>query len=263
MTDLPPFFAELRRHRAEAGIFCDLDGTLAPIVVDPSAARPVPGAAEVLDRLAQEYACVAVISGRPVSFLAEVLGSSDPGESRPRRSPLLFGLYGLEWTGQDGSVHRHRAGLEAQALIPNLVQEARVALPEPVYVEDKGVALGLHWRPAPDWEPEVRRVAAQLARKSGLSVTEGRMCLELRPFEPMDKGKVVDDLMAPLRFGCFFGDDRGDLAAFSALDRALDRGALVAKVAVASPESPAELLERADETLPDPFAVLERLRQLL
>jgi trehalose 6-phosphate phosphatase len=56
-------------------VFVDFDGTLAPIVDIPEEARPLPGAAAVLGRLADRYARVAVISGRPVAFLVEHLGS--------------------------------------------------------------------------------------------------------------------------------------------------------------------------------------------
>ena len=38
-----------------AGVFTDFDGTLAPIVRDPAAAKPARGVAELLDGLAQRY----------------------------------------------------------------------------------------------------------------------------------------------------------------------------------------------------------------
>ena len=72
---------------SRAGIFCDFDGSLAPIVPDPAKARAVRGAGRVLERLARRYAAVAVVSGRPVSFLAKRL--------HPRKVRLV-GLYGIE-----------------------------------------------------------------------------------------------------------------------------------------------------------------------
>ena len=49
---------------APAGLFTDLDGTLAPIVRDPSRVRLQPGAADALAALAEQLAVVCVVSGR-------------------------------------------------------------------------------------------------------------------------------------------------------------------------------------------------------
>jgi trehalose 6-phosphate phosphatase len=57
-----------------------------PIVEDPDLAEPVAGVPRLLAELARRYAVVAVVSGRPVAFLA----------ARPPASVLLAGLYGLE-----------------------------------------------------------------------------------------------------------------------------------------------------------------------
>lgn len=78
--------APLRRDSAAAGIFSDFDGTLSPIVADPELAEPVPGVPELLGQLARRYHVVAVVSGRPVAFLA----------TRLPASILLAGLYGME-----------------------------------------------------------------------------------------------------------------------------------------------------------------------
>ena len=53
----------------------DFDGTLAPIVARPEDAAMVPGAGEVLASLVTRYAVVAVISGRPVDQLRELVGA--------------------------------------------------------------------------------------------------------------------------------------------------------------------------------------------
>ncbi|HEX9968517.1 MAG TPA: hypothetical protein VGB03_00135, partial [Acidimicrobiales bacterium] len=55
---LAPFLAE----PGKAGILTDFDGTLAPIVPDPTMARPLPGAVEVLHDLSRRFALVGVIS---------------------------------------------------------------------------------------------------------------------------------------------------------------------------------------------------------
>jgi hypothetical protein len=66
----PDLLAPLRGDPATAGIFSDFDGTLSPIVADPELAEPLPGIAPLLEELARRYRVVAVVSGRPIDFLA-------------------------------------------------------------------------------------------------------------------------------------------------------------------------------------------------
>jgi trehalose 6-phosphate phosphatase len=82
----PDRLAPLRGDPATAGIFSDFDGTLSPIVADPELAEPLPGIAPLLKELARRYRVVAVVSGRPVEFLAAHLPAP----------VLLAGLYGLK-----------------------------------------------------------------------------------------------------------------------------------------------------------------------
>jgi trehalose 6-phosphate phosphatase len=74
------------------------------------------------------------------------------------------------------------------------------------------------------------------------------MAVELRPPVGVDKGSAVAALAADARVAMFAGDDHGDLAAFDALAGRVRDGALDAavRVAVRSPEEPAELVARTD-----------------
>ena len=56
---------------ARAGIFSDFDGTLAEIVPEPADARPLPGAKELLGKLARALEVVAVVSGRSAGQLVK------------------------------------------------------------------------------------------------------------------------------------------------------------------------------------------------
>jgi hypothetical protein len=89
---------------AATAIVSDFDGTLSPIVDRPDDARPLDGTAELLVALSRRFKTVAVVSGRPVSFLVEHLTERasvpDPGEA----SPLFVGLYGLEVATADGRI---------------------------------------------------------------------------------------------------------------------------------------------------------------
>src|SRR3954447_21276898 len=87
--------APLTGRPERAAILCDFDGTLSPLVVDPAEARPLPGAVDTLAALAERYAVVAVISGRPVAFLM----------AHFHGKVLLSGLYGLE-SARHGEVAR-------------------------------------------------------------------------------------------------------------------------------------------------------------
>jgi trehalose 6-phosphate phosphatase len=73
---------------------------------------------------------------------------------------------------------------------------------------------------------------------------------------------VLEEAAEGLGAACFFGDDRGDLAAFDALDRLAARGVATVQVAVRSGEAPDELLERADLVVDGPEGVLDVLRVL-
>ena len=86
------------------------------------------------------------------------------------------------------------------------------------------------------------------------------MVLEILPPVEASKGTAVRRLLAEhtLRRALYAGDDTTDLDGFAALD-GLD---VAVRVAVASDEGPAALVERADIVLPSADAVLRFLREL-
>ncbi|HEX7276713.1 MAG TPA: trehalose-phosphatase, partial [Acidimicrobiales bacterium] len=63
MSTAEAVVGDFASHARSAGVFSDFDGTLAAIVDDPAAARPLPGAADALEALARRFARVGVISG--------------------------------------------------------------------------------------------------------------------------------------------------------------------------------------------------------
>ena len=70
-------------------IALDFDGTLAPFTEDPADSRPIPEARAALDALAVlPRTTVAIISGRPLEFLREVVD--------PARHMVLSGSHGAE-----------------------------------------------------------------------------------------------------------------------------------------------------------------------
>lgn len=229
----------------------DFDGTLAPIVADPDEAVPHPGAVEVLGSLAQRYARVAVISGRPLAWLsARLAGAAAEGVE-------LIGLYGLERSGRDplGSLDQLKA-VEAAAA------EADRAAPPGVLVERKGLSFTLHYRQAPEHGAWVEAEARQLAARHGLRVHPGKMSVELRPESEVDKGRVVEELAAGMAAVCYLGDDVADVPAFAALGRLRRRRVVTAAIAVAGHETPPELLALADQVVEGVEGALGLLREL-
>ncbi len=90
-----------------------------------------------------------------------------------------------------------------------------------------------------------------------------RRSLELHPPVDADKGTAISALADGLEAVCYLGDDRGDLAAFAALDQLAGRGVATVRVAVRSDEAPPELLAAADVVVEGPPGALALLRTLL
>lgn len=236
-----------------AGVFTDFDGTLSEIVADPSAARPLPGAKSVLADLSGRLARVAVISGRPVSYLEHHLGDV------PRLH--LIGFYGLE-TLCDGHLEVAAEARPWEPVVAGVVEEARKVAPPGVDLEPKGLSAVLHARRRPEHLDWALSWAAEVAERTGLVPRPGRMSVELLPPVGIDKGTVVGGLGTGLSAIAFVGDDTGDIPAFDALDRLRDDGAQTLAVAAVSAEVPTALSERADAVVDGPAGVLGLLEEL-
>ncbi len=252
MTSDP--LAPIAADPASACILVDFDGSLAPIVPDPPSARPLPAARTALERLVPLVARVAVISGRPVEFLAEHLPVADVD---------LAGLYGLVRRVDGREVVEPRAE-PYRALVDQAGDEADAALPG-VYVERKGLTLAFHWRQAPDRQAEVERYAEELAARHGFGGPHpGKMCVELKPPISMDKGDAVELFCSGLRHAAFAGDDLGDLPAFDRLSALVASGALAdgVRIGVHSSEAPPELADHADLVVDGPDGLATLLNDL-
>jgi trehalose 6-phosphate phosphatase len=245
--------ALLARPR-RALIATDFDGTLAPIVADPGAARALPGAVPALRRLAGAVGTVAVVTGRPAAE-AVTYGGLDavPGL-------IVLGHYGWQrW--QDGEL----TGPDS----PPAVQAAREALPgvlggapDGTWVEDKGNALAVHTRRTADPDAALdllRAPLGNLAERLGLTAEPGRMVIELRP-PGVDKGTALTGLVRQRAAGAvmFCGDDLGDLPAFAAVRALRAEGIQGCAVASASAESP-QVAAAADLVVAGPEGIVTLL----
>lgn len=245
---LAAFRADLDR----AVVATDFDGTLAPIVDDPSAAVPADGAIAALERLVPLVAEVAVISGRPLEHLDANLPDS----------VTLVGLYGLQQR-RHGVRSEHEDGARWAPVVERMAERARIEGPAAMLVESKHASLTLHYRQSPESADEVEALAHRLAGETGLELRPAKMSVELHPPVTQDKGTALESIAAAADGPVMFlGDDVGDLSAFDALDRLASKGRVVVRVAVAGAETSPELLARADVVVSGPDRAVALLVQL-
>ncbi len=243
--------AELGADPRHTALLFDFDGTLAPIVDDPAAARPVAGAIELLEALVPRFGRVAVVSGRPRSFLVEHVGPAVD----------LSGLYGLE-TRVGGKLADHAEADVWRDVVASVVAEQGRGLPDGVTLEPKGLSITVHYRRAPDAAGAVSAWADDVAARTGLDVRPAKQSVELHPPVSVDKGTSVEAFAEGCTAVAYLGDDVGDLPAFAALDRLRAAGRRTWKIAVASAELPEAIAEQADAIVDGPDGVLELLRPL-
>jgi trehalose 6-phosphate phosphatase len=230
--------ARLAAEPERAGLFLDIDGVLAPIVPNPDDARVPEATREVLRSLAERYALVACVTGRPSDAAREIVG-----------------VPGLVYVGEHG--------LELEPEAADWAQRIHTfATHAPWEAEDKPLTAAFHYRTAADTssaQAVLERVAAA-ARAEGFRTRWGRMVLEVLPPVEASKGTAVRRLLDrhDLRRGLYAGDDTTDLDGFRALD-GLD---LAVRVAIVSAEGPAELGELADVVVGSTEALVELMRRL-
>jgi trehalose 6-phosphate phosphatase len=230
--------AALAAEPGRAALFLDIDGTLAPIVDEPSAATVPEATRRQLRRLARTYALVACVSGRPEEDARVVVGVPE----------LTF-------------VGEHGLGLapEAQEWAGRIHAFAETASWP---VEEKPLSAAFHYRTAPDRVAARAQLeeVAERAQGLGFRTRWGRMVLEVLPPVEASKGTAVRALLerSGLRRALFAGDDSTDLDGFAAL-AGLEVGV---RVAVASPEGPSRLADEADVVVPSPAAFADLLERL-
>jgi trehalose 6-phosphate phosphatase len=220
-----------------AGIFLDVDGTLAPIVERASDAA-VPGETrDLLEEIAGRYALVACVSGRAAEDA--------------RR---LVGLPQLTYVGSHGAVLLEPGKpvrvLPAFAEWAERVHAFVAAHGVGARMEDKGPIVAYHFRGSDELEPKLRAVADE-AERSGFITHWGRKVLEVRPGVEVNKGMAVKELRDGLTT-LYAGDDVTDLDAFEVVD---------VSVGVTSDEGPPEI-RRADVVVDGPEGFVEVLRAL-
>jgi trehalose 6-phosphate phosphatase len=241
--------------RSPAGLLTDVDGTLSPIVADPSRARLVDGAATALAALADRLAVVAIVTGRAPLDARAMTGLD---------ALLIAGNHGAEWLDPGAAASRPSPD---RARVRVLLEEAlaRVPVGDGVTVDDKGLSATIHYRNATD--PAVARdaiLAALGGEVPGLELRSGRMSVELRPRGIGDKGSAARTIVERhgLRGVVVMGDDVTDLDMFGAVAELRAGGRLagaIIGVGAGDAEVPAQVAEAADVLLADPVEAVALL----
>ena len=242
----------------------DYDGTLAPIVADPTQAVPHPRTVEALAQLASSIGTVAIVTGRPARTAVELAGFADHDALD---GLVVVGHYGLErWDASTDTVTAAEPlpGLDVvRAELPELLASYDLA---DAAVEDKGLSVAVHTRRLPDARAAYDVLVApltELAERNGLVAEPGRFVVELRP-PGMDKGAalrfLVDERQATSVV--FTGDDLGDLPAYDEVGRLRSDGVPGLLVCSGSDEVTV-LAERADVVVDGPAGVVAFIDDLV
>lgn len=182
----------------------DVDGTLAPLVTDPDAARVPPSTLESLRKLAELGEPVAMITGRDLEALCRMVPIDGLWRS------VDHGLVVLA----PGETDAGTLSAEEQHTLDEYAETLRR---EGARIESKHRSVGVHVRGQEKAEGErILRVARSKARELQLSAREGKFMVEAA-FHQGNKADALKDIMARsgAKSAFFVGDDVTDLPAIA------------------------------------------------
>ncbi len=253
----------LRDAPERSAVLLDVDGVLAPIVLNPDDAHLPDTTRRPLIEVARRYGTVACVSGRRASDARRIVSLG---------SIAYLGSHGSEVL-RPGSI-APEMDRELQAWTRRVQAFAHDAFGEKlrrlrVRLEDKEAIAALHWRGTPDEDDSrlaIEEVAEQAA-EAGFVTHWGRKVLEIRPPVRIDKGAGIVGLLGStdLAAAVYVGDDVTDLDAFRGLTELQERGRLgyALRVGVRSDETPTAIQEQADTLVDGTNGVRDLLRALL
>ncbi len=254
IDDLDSFSQILGAGRV--GLFSDFDGTLTPLFDDPRSTFLSPAIRDTLSELSKKVELVAVVSGREVRVLREMIGL---------KSVTYVGNHGLEEWKTEGEQQEYVVQV-SDGLLEEVEKRVAGIGVSGLSVENKGLSVAVHYRNAPD--PTAARFAVSkmlksLAATRGLAIKEGKMVLEAGPDVGVNKGTAVGRLAREFELtgAIVLGDDVTDCDAFDALHGLIrERGLKGAAVAVVDEETPEAVLRKADYCLSGSGEVEQFLR---
>jgi len=205
----PSLASDLR----QCAILLDIDGTILDIAPAPQEVWVPPALRRTLARLqALTGGALALVSGRKLDDI-----------------DLMFTPLQLAAIGGHGAEFRPTAGSEPQtrsgSLSADLKRElaALTELGPGILVEDKGYALALHYRLAPDRGPALGAAVADLCARLApglVDILPGKLVVEIKP-AGVSKASAVRELMSYPPFAgrhpIFIGDDTTDEPVFGVI----------------------------------------------
>lgn len=239
----------IRRTKAgAASLYLDFDGTLAPIVPEPSDARLDDHARSALCRiLAKNRITVGIISGRLLEDLRTRVGID---------GIVYAGNHGLEIAGKGlmfVESTAHAAMAELQKVVKQLLKSLW-HIPG-VRIEDKQLTATVHFRlVTPAHLEKIRDTVEQITAPHAaiLRVRSAKESIDVLPRTDWDKGEAVlwinRRLGIPDRAAIYAGENATDEDAFKALKRGVTiqvgrRDSASARYSVGGPVELRQLLE--------------------
>ena len=195
-------------------LFLDVDGTLIELTDTPFDTHASGDLNALLKEVSERLGgAVALVSGRSIEYLDALFD--------PLRLPSA-GLHGVERRKASGMMHGasfQDSQLDrARAALVDLVQTHAGTL-----LEDKGRTVAIHFRMAPQFEPELREKVTAIAALLGTHyhVQSGNMMLEIKP-RGFNKGGAVKAFLKEPPFSgripVYVGDDLTDIDGFRVVD---------------------------------------------
>lgn len=198
-----------------ACLFLDLDGTLVDHIDDPAAVRiddQLRTTLAVLER--QTGGALAIVSGRSITDVDRIL--------TPLHLPVA-GVHGFERRTAGGLLLRRSEETGRLNAARDMLGNAVLAMPG-LHLEDKQVALALHYRTAPQWETAAYAAAHAALQLLGdqFELLEGERVIEIKPAHN-DKASAIEAYLQEVPFAgrvpVFLGNDLTDVEGFAAVQR--------------------------------------------
>lgn len=195
-------------------LFLDMDGTLLDLAETPENVIVPKGLVSLLGQLAEGLGgALAIVTGRKIEEIDQILA--------PLRLPA---------SGVHGSELRVSSSAPVQQMSPDLAEDVVQSLralagrAPGAFAEPKGTGLAIHYRLAPQAEPEIAEALRCFHEQNAemFDIWPGRKVFEVIP-KGFSKGTAISALSALTPFKgrvpIMIGDDVGDEPAFAAAER--------------------------------------------
>lgn len=198
-------------------IFLDYDGTLTPIVAEPTMAILSDRMRHIISELAT-HCSVSIVSGRDLDDVRKMVGLENL---------TYVGSHGFEVLGPEGSYHKEGKG---EPFLPSLAEaekglRAAADHVPGAWVERKKFAVTMHYRAVEDRNvPRLEDLFDEVASQhKDLRKAGGKKVFELLPNIDWNKGRMIESLLDTMSsdgnrtMPLFIGDDVTDEDAFRVL----------------------------------------------